>query len=202
MLEAAGIPQITQTAYREGVSCTDSMFASMEACTHLRSNGDHVYSCFYDLASAFDTVEFCVLLQNLFQAGVGGKCWRLLRNWYSNLTSQVRLGSHISKPFPICRGIRQGSVLSPVLFNLIMDPLLSTLSSRSLGISINGLFLGAFAHADDLRTIASNIEDTTDQAMFVNNFVKSRGLRLCPEKCALVTSNKYLTTSCLMVDKF
>ena len=200
MLEAAGIPQVTQTAYREGVSCTDSMFASMEACAHLRSNGDHVYSCFYDLASAFDTVEFCVLLQNLFQAGVRGKCWRLLRNWYSNLTSQVRLGSHISKPFSICRGIRQGSVLSPVLFNLIMDPLLSTLSSRSLGISINGLFLGAFAHADDLRTIASNIEDTTDQAMFVNNFVKSRGLQLCPDKCALVTSNKYLTTSCLMFD--
>ena len=36
--------------------------------------------------------------------------------------------------------------------------------------------------------------------MFVNNFVKSKGLRLCPEKCALITSNKYLTTSCLMVD--
>ena len=87
-----------------------------------------------------------------------------------------------------------------MLFNLIMDPLLSTLSSRSLGISINSLFLRVFAHAYDLRTIASNIEDTTDQAMFVNNFVKSRGLRLCPEKCALVTSNKYLTTSCLMVD--
>ena len=154
VLEAAGIPQVTQTAYREGVSCSDSMFASMEARAHLRSNGDHVYSCFFNLASAFDTVEFCV--QNLFQAGVRGKCWRLLR-------SQVRLGSHISNPFSICRGIRQGSVLSPMLFNFIMDPLLSTLSSRSLGISINGLFLRAFAHADDLRTIASNVEDTTDQ---------------------------------------
>ena len=173
------------------------MFASMEACAHLRLNGDHVYSCFYDLASAFDTVEFCVLLQNLFRARVTGKCWRLLRNGYSNLTSQVQLGSHISKPFSICCGIRQGSVLYPVLFNLIMDPLLSTLSSRSLGISIFGLFLGVFAHAE---TIASNIEDTTDQVMFVNNFVKSRGLRICPEKCTLVTSNKYLTTSCLMVD--
>ena len=106
MLEVAGIPQVTQTAYREGVSCSDSMFASMEACAHLRSNGDHVYSCFYDLASAFNTVEFCVLLQNLFQAGIRGKYWRLLRNWHSNLTSQVRLGSHITKPFPICHGIR------------------------------------------------------------------------------------------------
>ena len=200
LLEAAGVPQATQTAYREGVSCTDSMFASMEALAHFKSNGDNVYSCFYDLASAFDTVEFCVLLQNLFQAGIRGKCWRLLHDWYSNLSSQVRLGNHLSESFPICRGIRQGSVLSPMLFNLVMDPLLSTMSSRSLGISINGLFLGAFAHADDLRTMASNIEDTTAQATLVNDFTRSRGLRLCPEKCALVTTNTNLQSSSLKID--
>ena len=60
----------------------------------------------------FMTLRHSVLLQNLFQAGVRGKCWRLLRNWHSNLTSQVRLGSYSSKTFSICRGIRQGSPVS------------------------------------------------------------------------------------------
>ena len=189
-LKAAGIPQPTQTAYREGVSCSDSIFAGLEASKRFVSNGDNVYSCFYDLASAFDTVEFCVLLDNLFHAGIKGKCWRLLRAWYHNLTSQVRLGCHMSKPFVISRGIRQGSVLSPLLFNLVMDPLLTDLRSRSLGISINGLFLGAFAHADDLRTMAPNVEDTTDQASTVYSFAQSKGLHLCPEKCSLLSSSK------------
>ena len=36
-----------------------------------------MYSCFYDFASAFDTVEFCVLLEQLSHAGVKGKCWML-----------------------------------------------------------------------------------------------------------------------------
>ena len=159
-----------------------------------------MYSCFYDLASAFDTVEFCVLLQSLFHAGIKGKCWRLLRDWYCNLTSQVKLGSYMSEPFAICRGIRQGSILSPMLFNLVMDPLLSEMRSKSLGISINGLFLGAFAHADDLQTMASNIEDTSKQALFVNSFTRSRGLHLCLEKCALLPPSNNPLTSSLKTD--
>ena len=134
LLEAAGIPQATQTAYREGVSCTDSVFSGLEATAKFQADGDNTYTCFYDLASAFDTVEFSVLLENLFHAGVRGKCWRLLRDWYHNLTSQVRLGSHTSESFTISRGIRQGSVLSPMLFNLVMDPLLTELLEKSLGI--------------------------------------------------------------------
>ena len=185
---------------RGRISCSDSVFAGVEASAKFLANGDNVYSCFYDLASVFDTVEFCVLLENLFHAGVRGKCWRLLRDWYHNLTSQVRLGNHMSDPFTISRGIRQGSVLSPLLFNLVMDPLLTELRSRSLGISINGLFLGAFAHADDLRTMASNVEDTTDQASLVYSFTRSRGLHLCLEKCALLPSSKNFPLSSLKID--
>ena len=103
----------------------------------------------------------------------------------------MRLGSHISEPFAINRGISQGSVLSPMLFNLVMDPLLTELRSRSLGISINCLFLGAFAHADDLRTMASNMEHASDQASFVHSFTKSRGLHLCLEKCAFLPSSRH-----------
>ena len=140
-----GFPQATQTVYKGGVSCTDSIFASTEALAKFKLQGDNVYSYFYDLASAFNTVEFCVLLQSLFHARSKGKWWRLLRDWYCNLTSLVKLDSYMSEPFAICCGIHEGSILSPMLFNLVMDPLLSEMISKSLGISINSLFLGAFA---------------------------------------------------------
>ena len=72
--------------------------------------------------------------------------------------------------------------------------------SKSLGISINRLILGAFAHADDLRTMASNIEDTSKQALFVNSFTRSRGLHLCLEKCALLLPSNNPLTSSLKID--
>ena len=92
----------------------------------------------------------------------------------------------MSESFTISRGIRQGSVLSPMLFNLVMDPLLTELQGKSLGISINGLSLVAFAHADDLRTMASNMEDATEQASVVYSFTKFRG--------ALLPSSNRLTS--------
>ena len=52
------------------------------------------------------------------------------------------------------------------------------------------------AHARHSMTIASNIEDTTDQVMFDNNFVKSGGFRLCPENVPSLPQ----ISSCLMVD--
>ena len=64
----------------------------------------------------------------------------------------------------------------------------------------HGLFLGAFAHADDFRTMASNMEDATEQASVVYSFTKSRGLHLCLEKCALLPSSNRLTPLSLDVN--
>ena len=97
----------------------------------------------------------------------------------------MKLGTHLFRPFTISRGICQGLVLSPTLSNLVLDPLLSTLKERNPRLSVNGLYLGAFAQADDIRTGATNPEDVVEQVSIVDTFTESRGLKLCPEKCAL-----------------
>ena len=63
-----------------------------------------------------------------------------------------------------------------IYFNLVMDPLLVLLREISLGLSINGLFLGVFAYADDIRTLASSIDDSVRQVATVHSFMASRGL--------------------------
>ena len=139
---------LNQTAYQRGVSCADATFSCQETITKFIRDGDFVYSCFYDLASAFDTVEYHVLLSHLKKAGVSGKAWRLIKDWYTNVSSSVRVGRQVSPSFSVCRGVRQGSVLSSTLFLLVMDPILFDLSKRSCGPSVYGLYLGAFYHAD------------------------------------------------------
>ena len=89
MLFDSYIPQLTQTAYQKGVSCADAIFACKKIIAKLTKEGDHVYSCLYDLASAFDTVEYPVLLSHLMDAGITGKTWRLIKPWYTNPKSSI-----------------------------------------------------------------------------------------------------------------
>ena len=188
-LEDSGSPQLTQTAYRKNVSCVesvDSIYVSQEAVRSFTTKCDHVYSSFYDLQSAFDSVEYCILLKEVFNAGLKGKLWRIIKHWYTNPTSCIRVCNKTSPVFHIGRGVRQSSVLSPTLFNLVLDPLLSRLKSLQLGLNLNGLFLGAFAHADNFRAHSTSLSDAKSQVSAVQSYTCSKGLKLCPEKCAVV----------------
>ena len=75
ILRDRNLPQLTQTAYQHGVSCADATFSCQETISKFIREGDSVYSCFYDLASAFDTVEYPVLLSHLKNSGISGKAW-------------------------------------------------------------------------------------------------------------------------------
>ena len=94
-------------------------------------------------------------------AGVNGKMWRLLKNWYEGGSCQVKLDGKLSQSFPVGRGVKQGSVLSPALFLLVMDPLLRQLQASGLGLIINKYYTGGYMHADDIRTLATSEETLT-----------------------------------------
>jgi len=63
------------------------------------------------------------------------------------------------------------------------------LKQRNLGLTVNSLFLGAFAHVDDIRSSAANIEDSAEQVAIVDSLTSSKSLKLAPEKCTLLSTN-------------
>ena len=89
--------------------------------------------------------------------------------------------------------MKQGSVLSPLLFLLVIDSLLEELESTGLGVSIHGHYLGSLGHADDLRGVAPNLDILEQQASIVRQFTVDNGLRLNEDKLELqeFTSAKY-----------
>ena len=112
------IPHPNQTAYRKGVSCAKAIFSTMEVISTYSRCSEKVYMCFYDLQKAFDSIQYPALLKRLYEAGVNGKAWRIIRSWYTSPNNMVRVNGVLSSPFTLERGGLQGSVLSPVLFLL------------------------------------------------------------------------------------
>ena len=67
---------------------------------------------------------------------------------------RVNWNGHNSEPFNVSRGVRQGGVLSPILFALYLDDLLTELSRTSVGCYWDKIFVGAIAYADDITLLA------------------------------------------------
>ena len=63
-----------------------------------------------------------MLLKKLFDVGVNGKMWRLWKSCCDGGSCKVRMDGILSENFRMARGVKQGSVLSPALFLLLMDP--------------------------------------------------------------------------------
>ena len=183
---SAGIPHVNQSAYRRAVSCADAIFATQEVVARYLRGGSRVYMCLYDLQKAFDSVEYPVLLEKLYNAGVNGKMWRLLKSWYTGGSCQVKLDGMLSQSFHVKRGVKQGSVLSPALFLLVMDPLLKQLQTSGLGLSVNRYYAGGFLHADDIRTLATSEDSLQRQVGLVKAFAAENLLRLNVSKCEIV----------------
>lgn len=80
-------------------------------------------------------------------------------NWYCKLSVVVRWNGHDSATLAVLSGVRQGGVLSPVLFNLYVNCMLTTLRKRNYGCHIGNLFVGCIMYADDLILLSASVLD-------------------------------------------
>ena len=185
-LETKGFPSIQQTAYQCGVSCEDATFAVYETLTHLAQNGNTVFQTFHDLEKAFDSIEYYILLKHLYSSGIHGKCWRIIQSFYDRPKGHVKVNGCLSPGFLIERGVRQGSVLSPTLFLVLIDSLLQKLKGANAGVALECVFLGSLGHADDIRSLTCDPQSSNTQAAIVNDFLAENFLQMNTQKCELL----------------
>ena len=79
---------------------------------------------------------------------------RFLFRWYLQQKLKVCWGNTHSNVFWVSNGVRQGGVLSPILFSIYLDTLLLALKKSGIGCTLGGVYVGAFAYADDIVLLA------------------------------------------------
>uniref|UniRef100_A0A803TV69 ribonuclease H n=1 Tax=Anolis carolinensis TaxID=28377 RepID=A0A803TV69_ANOCA len=89
-----------------------------------------LYTAFIDLKAAFDSVPRNLLWQKLQETTIDKRLLWLIKSLYSDTTTQVRCGvqGNLSKPIAVNRGVRQGCILAPILFNLYLNDLAAHVS--------------------------------------------------------------------------
>ena len=81
----------------------------------------NIYFCFIDYAKAFDSVDHNKLWKILKEMGIPNHLTCLLRNLYAGQEATVRTGHGTTDLLQIEKGVRQGCILSPCLFNLYAE---------------------------------------------------------------------------------
>ena len=120
----------------------------------------NIYFCFIDYANAFD----CVITTNwkiLKEMGISDHLTCLLRNLYAGQEATVRTGHGTTNWFKIGKGVCQGCILSPCLFNLYAEYIMqnSGLDKPQAGINIVRRNINKLKYADDTTLMADSEEE-------------------------------------------
>jgi hypothetical protein len=143
-----------QFDFKAGFSTSMCSMILKETLEHYRRNGSFVYCTMLDATKAFDRVEYCKLVRLLLVKKLPPIIIRALLQMYLSYFAQVAWSGTISKRFRVTNGVRQGAILSSILFCVYFDVLLNNLESSGIGCHIGSFFVGALAYADDLVLLA------------------------------------------------
>ena len=110
-----------QAGFRKGRGTRDQIANIHWIIEKAREFQKNIYFCFIDYAKAFDCVDHNQLWKILKEMGIPDHLTCLLRNLYAGQEATVRTGHCTTDSFQIGKGVCQGCILSPCLFNLYAE---------------------------------------------------------------------------------
>ena len=164
-----------QAGFRKGRGTRDQIANILWIIEKAREFQKNIYFCFIDYAKAFDCVDHHKLWKILKEMGIPVDHWTcLLRNLYAGQEARVRTGHRTTDWFQIGKGVRQGCILSPCLFNLYAEYIMRNagLDEAQVGIKTAGRNINNLRYADDTTLMAESEEELKSFLMKVKRRVK------------------------------
>ncbi len=110
-----------QSGFRKGRNTMDSVLCLEAEIRKAQVNKEVLVGVFFDVEKAYDMVWKEGLLLKLERMDIKGRMYNWIKSFLFKRTIQVRVGSAFSQIYPVENGTPQGSVSSPILFNLMID---------------------------------------------------------------------------------
>ena len=180
-----------QAGFRKGRGTRDQISNICWIIEKAREFQKNIYFFFIDYDKAFDCVDHNKLWKILKEVGIPDHLTCLLRNLYTGQESIVRTGRGTTDWFQIGKGVSQGCILSPCLFNLYAEYIMRNagLDEAQAGIKIAGRNINNLRYADDTTLMAESKEELKSLLMTVKEESEKVGLKLNIQKTKIMASD-------------
>ena len=183
------IPDV-QAGFRKGRGTRDQIANIHWTIEKAREFQKNIYFHFTDYAKAFDCVDHNKLWKILKEMGISDHLTCLLRNLYAGQEEIVRSGHGTTEQFQIRKGVHQGYISIPCLFNLYAEYIMrnAELEKAQAGIKIARRNINNIRYADDTTLMAESEEELKRLWMKVKEESEKVGLKLNIQKMKIMAS--------------
>ena len=181
--------QDVQAGFRKGRRIRDQIANIHRIIEKAREFQKNIYFCFTDYTKFFDCMDHNKLWKILKEMGLSDHLTCLLRNLYASQEATVRTGHGIRK------GVRQGCILSPCLFNLYAEYIMRNagLEEAQAGIKIARRNINHLRYADDTTLMAESEEELKSLLMKVKEESEHVSLKLNIQKTKIMASGPIMS---------
>ena len=183
-----------QGGFRKGKGCRDELLALKELIASRGKRRKPTYVAFLDVKGAYDNIPRAKIWQGLRRLEAEEGVIRLIQSFYVEPKTAVIVNgtAHAIPSVPTSAGVRQGSVLSPLLFNIAMEGLVDRIVKSGVGVRIQdandravgarlrdraGRTIGVILYADDIAVVAESKQDLQKLLDVCNDFARDHELQ-------------------------
>ena len=179
-----------QIGTKRGSTQEMALLATNILLEHSRQSHSHVYLAHLDLSKAYNRVRRGILWEDMKKLGVPASAIKAAQSTYSHYKERIHIGNTYSRWYTPRNGLRQGSVLSPILFIVYVNDILCELEATQTGVGGKPYRTPALMYVDDLQLLAASLTELEIQIQIVTNAALRKGLVLAKSKTKLLSNKK------------
>ena len=184
-VEENGILADSQNGFRKHRNTDDHLSTLTSLIETRKLLKKSTFVCFVDFRKAYDNVNRSLMWDKLRQIGINGKMYNNLRAIYDYVKCSVRINGHHTDWFNVNAGLKQGCLLSPILFNVFVNDLTLAFEGSGYGIDIDGTKVSVLQYADDIAIIAESEEQLQNMLVILYNWCRVNKMQVNLEKLML-----------------
>ncbi|XP_075769460.1 uncharacterized protein LOC142823066 [Pelodiscus sinensis] len=181
---SGGAISAAQKGFLSCEGCYEHNYVLQAAIQSARRQQKQCAMAWLDLSNAFGSILHHLIFDTLQEFGLPDFFLHLLKDRYSDCTTTIRAEEGETAPILLRRGVKQGCPLSPIVFNLAMEPLLRAMANSPAGFNLYGEKISALAYANNLVLLADNPEGLRILLEVASRAAEWMGLRFNARKCA------------------